>query len=84
MCLSNPVQSIIMWFSGACYLAGTILLAKSVRFITKDYVDEGMLNKSSIKESSSSGYLILWRFNLGLILSTIGYIALIVSTTINF
>ena len=75
------INKLLIILSGASYLAGTILLARSIKWqsdiLSKD--DNSELAKK-IREMGSPGRTDPTQFKAGWILSAIGYVLLIIGT----
>ncbi len=74
-----PIKVILIVISGASYLAGTILLAFSIEFRHEKMTNDDSRLVKAAKGMGSPGKTNINRHRWGIILSTLGYVFLLVS-----
>jgi hypothetical protein len=81
---SIHLGKLLVVLSGASYLIGTVFLAASIRWQSEilprnDHSDLA----ENVRRMGSPGYTDIFRFRIGVILSSLGYILLLISTLFN-
>ena len=78
------VKNILIVCSGACFLLGSIYLAKSIKWQSEELSrDDNSEFAKNVRQMGSPGRTDYKNFRIGIVLNGLGYSLLVISTIIN-